>query len=440
MSVDVKQKWTAAEQVLMSGLCTEDVHKTIAAARHAALAEFSRHGLPSRRLENWHYTDLRVLLRNVPIIRNAEPEPGFLPPLVTGSSVLRLSDGQAIAYPPLPFATALAPDLEKGNTKALPQWRVGDIISQINTAHVTDGWKIDVPADYDPGQLIEIQHECHHGGSHVFMPITIADNTDVTLILRETGNDAAALTSALACLQVGAGAQVTFIILCQGGAQTSRLNQFNAQLAQGAKLTLFLVNAGVQLLRQEVNVTLAGKRSDFQLRGINLLDGNTHTDITMDVHHECEATSSTEILRNVVTDKARGVFQGMIRVAQAAQKTDSRMTCNSLILSDRAEFDAKPELEIFADDVACGHGATVVEINREHLFYLMARGIPQPQARAMLIAAFVAELTQDLEHEQLSQAIKETIEQWLENRVAHRIQQGINQALNQDMMQEEAVR
>jgi len=439
MSVAVKQKWTAAEQALMSGLPKEDAYKKIASVRHAAMAEFSRHGLPSRRLENWHYTDLRVLLRDVPVIKTREGQdnspPSLMSPLVIGSSVLGLRDGRAIVKDPLPNARPLHPILASDDITALPVWRVGDVVSQINAAYVTDGWKIDIPADHDPEKIIEIQHESYHGGSHVFMPIEIADKAHVTLILREMGNDRAALTSALASLQVGAGAQVVFIILCQDGTQTSRLNQFSARLAQGAKLTLFLVNAGVRLLRQEVNVTLSGKGSDFQLRGINLLDGNTHTDITMDVRHECEGTSSTEILRNVVTDKARGVFQGMIRVAQAAQKTDARMTCNSLILSDQAEFDAKPELEIFADDVACGHGATVVEINQDHLFYLMARGIPQPQARAMLIAAFVAELTQDLEHEQLAQGIKQTIEQWLEKRVAQRLKQ----EANQEVMEKEKI-
>jgi len=184
-------------------------------------------------------------------------------------------------------------------------------------------------------------------------------------------------------------------------------------LQEGAKLTLFIVNAGVKLLRQEVNVDVAGRGGDFQLRGINLLNGRSHTDITMDVQHVEEASTSTEILRNVVMGRARGVFQGMIRVNQQAQKTDARMSCNSLILSDEAEFDAKPELEIFADDVACGHGATVVDINHEHLFYLMARGIPEPQARGLLIKAFVNELAEEIEDENLQQTIKSVIDTWL---------------------------
>ncbi len=137
------------------------------------------------------------------------------------------------------------------------------------------------------------------------------------------------------------------------------------------------MNAGGSLVRQEVRVATTGEGSDFQLRGINLLSGDTHTDVTMVLDHKVPHTGSRELIRNVVTGKARGVFQGRINVHQIAQKTDAKMACNTLLLSDDGEFSTKPELEIFADDVACGHGATVKEIDHNHLFYLMARGIDE---------------------------------------------------------------
>jgi Fe-S cluster assembly protein SufD len=119
-------------------------------------------------------------------------------------------------------------------------------------------------------------------------------------------------------------------------------------------------------------------------------------------------------VRNVVTDKARGIFQGMIRVAQIAQKTDAKMACNTLLLSDDAEFAAKPELEIFADDVACGHGATVREIEKDHLFYLMARGVPENAARGLLVKAFIAEVIEELENEVLVEKLEDILQAWLE--------------------------
>ena len=127
-----------------------------------------------------------------------------------------------------------------------------------------------------------------------------------------------------------------------------------------------------------------------------------------------ELLSHAEVIRNVVFDRARGVFQGQIRVAPDAQKTDAKMSCNTLLLSDDAEFAAKPELEIFADDVQCGHGATVIDINHTQLFYLMARGIPENKARAMLVNAFVAEIVEELEDEPLVEALEGVIAEWLD--------------------------
>ena len=167
-------------------------------------------------------------------------------------------------------------------------------------------------------------------------------------------------------------------------------------------------------MRQEIHVTVAGEDSDLTLRGINLLGGESHTDVTFTVGHDVPNTTSTEIIRNVLFDRAKGVFQGQIRVAPDAQKTDAKMSCNTLLLSDDADFSAKPELEIFADDVQCGHGATVIDIDHTQLFYLMARGIPENKARAMLVNAFVAEIVEELDDEPLVEALEGVIADWLE--------------------------
>jgi Fe-S cluster assembly protein SufD len=167
-------------------------------------------------------------------------------------------------------------------------------------------------------------------------------------------------------------------------------------------------------VRQDLYIDVDGEHSELTLRGINLLGGDTHTDVTLVLGHNVENTNSTEIMRNVVFDKAKGVFQGQIRVAPGAQKTDAKMSCNTLLLSDEADFSAKPELEIFADDVVCGHGATVADIDATHLFYLESRGIPEKQARALLVQAFVQETVEELEDEVLIDALEAVIQEWLE--------------------------
>ncbi len=192
----------------------------------------------------------------------------------------------------------------------------------------------------------------------------------------------------------------------------THLAQFKAELGKNAKLTLFVMNAGGKLVRQEVIVKAAGEGADFKLRGVNLLAGDSHVDVTMVLDHAVPHTSSTEVVRNVVTGRAKGVFQGRINVHQVAQKTDARMACNTLLLSDDGEFSTKPELEIFADDVACGHGATVTEIDHNHLFYLMARGIDEKSARGLLIRAFLAEVIEELEDESVVDPLEELLSNW----------------------------
>ena len=172
------------------------------------------------------------------------------------------------------------------------------------------------------------------------------------------------------------------------------------------------MNVGGKLVRQEVRVETRGEGGDFQLRGVNLLAGETHCDVTMVLDHSHPHTTSSELIRNVITDKAKGVFQGQIRVSRVAQKTDAKMACNALLLSDDADFSVKPELEIFADDVACGHGATVTEIDSDHLFYLMARGVDEKSARGLLVKAFLAEVVEELEDEALVEALEAKLDDW----------------------------
>ena len=158
------------------------------------------------------------------------------------------------------------------------------------------------------------------------------------------------------------------------------------------------MNSGGKLVRQEVRVTAAGEGGDFQLRGINLLSGETHCDVTMVLDHKAPHTGSREL------DPQRGDRQGAWRLPGPHQRAPRwrkrptpRWPATRCLLSDDGEFSTKPELEIFADDVQCGHGATVTEIDRNHLFYLMARGIDEKTARGLLVKAFLAEVIEELD-------------------------------------------
>ncbi len=376
-----------------------------------------KHGLPTRRVESWHYTDLRRLLTSVPGYDDGA-RVSALAPLVKGSPVLALLNGVA-ARPVKIDGVTTAPVAEKltdgSYAPALATQGDDDAIGALNAALVADGWVLDIADGTKPETPIELQNVQAGGQVHARFAAKIGSGVTATIVERQVGTGEA-LVSCVDNVVVGDDSEVTWLIVQEQPDGVTHLGQFNAWIGKNAKLTLFVMNAGGKLVRQEIKVAAKGEGGEFTLRGVNLLAGDTHTDVTMVLDHEVPHTGSTEIIRNVVTGKARGVFQGRINVRQYAQKTDAKMACNTLLLSDDGEFSTKPELEIFADDVVCGHGATVTEINRNHLFYLMARGIDEKTARGLLVKAFVAEVIEEMEDEQIVEALEQRLVDWF---VAH---------------------
>ncbi len=391
----------------------------VLAARDVLISDFKDAGLPTRRVEAWHYTDLKALLRAVPAFDPAASA-ARLGPLVEGSTVLSVVNGIADARATVAGVTvrAFKDALADGTAAAgLVARDSDDTIGRINGAFVRDGFVLDIPAGAELATPLEIQTVQNAGQAHTRFPVTFGANARATVIERHAASgDTAAFVTTVSDISLAEGADITWVIFQGQGVADTHLGQIRITLGTDAKLRLYVVNAGGKLVRQEIHVVVAGEGSDLILRGINLLGGETHTDVTFTVGHDVPNTTSTEVIRNVIFDRARGVFQGQIRVAPDAQKTDAKMSCNTLLLSDEADFSAKPELEIFADDVQCGHGATVIDIDHVQLFYLMARGIPENKARAMLVNAFVAEIVEELEDEPLVEALEGVIADWLDKR------------------------
>jgi Fe-S cluster assembly protein SufD len=421
MNMQTAITMTAAETALVDAYTAQigelPGEGAVLSARDSLLANLRKQGLPTRRVESWHYTDLRALLRAVPAFDPAAFAQK-VEPLVPGSSVLSVLNGKADTknLPAGINVRSYAESLIDGVAAAdLVERDQDDAIGRINGSFVRDGFEIEVPEGTELEQPLEFQLVQSAGQSHSRFPVTFGANSKATIIERHLSvNDAASLVTVVSDLILDEGAEITWIILQQQGVSDSHLAQVNFDLGTNAKLRLFIINAGGKLVRQEIHGVTTGEGADFKLRGINLLGGDTHTDVTFTLGHDVPNTTSTEILRNVLFDRAKGVFQGQIRVAPDAQKTDAKMACNTLLLSDDADFSAKPELEIFADDVQCGHGATVIDINPTHLYYLRARGIPENKARAMLVNAFVDEIVEELEDEGLIETLETIIAAWLE--------------------------
>jgi Fe-S cluster assembly protein SufD len=419
MNVHTGRQPTAAESALVDSFVDRmgelPGDGEIASARDNAIEALKTLGLPSRHVEAWHYTDLRTLLRNVAAYDETAGT-NALPPVIAGSAVATVSNGVALTAPRVEGVefTKFSEKLSNGSVISQLAIRDGDdAIGQINAAYVTDGWAVTFADGLELEAPLELQNAQVRGQGHVRFPVKFGKGVKATIIERQTGGEGEGFSTSVSNVTIADNAEITWIILREHGVEATQLAQFIATLGANARLTLYVVNAGGKLVRQEVHVLAKGEGSDFQLRGVNLLGGDSHTDVTMTLGHLVENTTSLQIIRNVVTDRARGVFQGQIKVNKIAQKTDARMACNTLLLSDDGEFNAKPELEIFADDVACGHGATVTEIDGNHLFYLRARGIPENEARGLLIKAFVAEIVEELENEPLVEALEAILEKWL---------------------------
>jgi len=186
-----------------------------------------------------------------------------------------------------------------------------------------------------------------------------------------------------------------------------------ATLGADARYDAFQMSTGAALARNQIYVRFDGEGSATDVSGACLMRGRQHNDTTLIVEHRVPRCVSRELFKVVLDDEARGIFQGKIVVSPNAQKTDGKQMAQALLLSETAEFDSKPELEIFADDVVCGHGATSGQIDEDLLFYLESRGLPEAQTRALLIQAFVGATFEQVENETLREAFAAASAAWL---------------------------
>lgn len=403
------EKLTEAEEAILEAserLPAGDV-------KHAAYAVLRERGLPGRRVEAWHYTDLRNAIKHFPALAESasqEVESSHDLAAIVPAARIAFVNGRRHDPATLPAGVSLSEEITRGGYRDN-----ADAIGIINSLVGSHGVALQVGEGAHAG-AVELVHS-------ITAPRTVALRHSVTagkgakavLLERHVGQQGVASHSnTVSALEIADDADVTWVIAQEEGDAAVHMAQLNVSLGANAKLTILVLNAGGLLVRREINILSKGEGSTIAIRGVNLIGGKSHVDVTTALVHEAPGVAAQELFRNVATGEGRGVFQGQIKVAQIAQKTDAKMACNTLLLSDTAEFSAKPELEIFADDVACGHGATVTDILDDHLFYLTSRGIPPRQARAMLVQAFVEEVFDELEDETMREALDARIENWLE--------------------------
>ena len=213
-------------------------------------------------------------------------------------------------------------------------------------------------------------------------------------------------------------AHVDHVKIVSEGKDALHVSTLAVAIGAKARFNAFNFVIGGAVVRNQLFVNFDGENTVANIRGATLIKGRQHADTTLVAQHGAPGCQSREVFKSVLDDEAHGVFQGRIIVRPGAQQTDAKMMTRALLLSENAEADSKPELEIFADDVQCGHGATAGAIDDDLKFYLMARGIPPSEAEALLIQAFFGEAVEGIEHAGLREALMEQVAAWLKARSA----------------------
>src|SRR5690606_27886896 len=242
-------------------------------------------------------------------------------PLLPGSAVLPVLNGVAgepLGIDGVEIDTAADKLAEGSLAPFLGAAGLEDTIGALNTAFASDGFVLDIPAGAGLRTAIELQNVQAGGQVHARFAVRVGAGAKATIVERQTG-EGDALVSSVSHLDVGDGAEVLWFVIQEQPEETMHLGQINLRIGKDADLVLFIMNAGGKLVRQEIRAVAGGEGSRFRLRGVNLLSGETHCDVTMVLDHAAPHTTSTETVRNVVTGKAEGAFQGQIRVARDAQ-------------------------------------------------------------------------------------------------------------------------
>jgi len=395
----------------------------------AARSQIETIGLPGLRDEEWRWTNLRAIQRGrfaAPAGVGADIEPGTRLPLENpvrlrfvdgifqgvpddlpeGVSICALADAdesvREAAFSPRP-----APSVDNPN----------DALVTLNTAMAREGVVVDVAANAIVERPIVIEWldgATESVMSHPRVLVRLSQSATATLLEHiETVGDQPAWRNSVVVSSIAANAALTHIALGLDGESRLTTARTFAELERDARYHSYNIQLGGRMIRREYDIHVGGSGAHTDLVGLmmprskQLLD--THTRIT----HAAADTTSNEHYRTIADDAGRGVFKGRILIEEDAQRIEAYQSSNNLLLSDNAEIDAKPELEIYADDVSCSHGATIGRLDQEALFYLRTRGVPLAEARGLLIAGFAQEVIDELPLPELRD--------WLTEQVEHRL-------------------
>lgn len=409
----------------------------LAARREAALAAFASAGLPHRRLEDWRYTDLRQALTKAafapaPTHRGAVvlPDAAMRPSVAAFDAIERhvmvfvngVFRAEMSRLADLPVSVEIAPlsgaigrewvrEMLDAKDAEAPQ--AAGIVS-LNTALMRDGAAIRVGAGAKLDKPLHLLFIAADGGaSHTRNLVRLEEGAEAAIFEThlDTGGQAS-FADIVTLVSLAPRARLAHVKLQDEAREAVHLSSLSAVIEAEAELSSFTLTLGAGLSRTQNFIRFTGEGGKASVDGATALRGRQHGDQFCVIDHAVPGCRSSTLFKTVLDDEATGVFQGRVIVRPDAQKTDGRQMTNALLLSRRAAMNAKPELEIYADDVQCAHGSTIGELNAEALFYLRARGIDEPTARQLLISAFLDGAFVNMPHEGAREALKALVAEW----------------------------
>lgn len=398
--------------------------------RCAALERFLALGFPTRRDERWKYTDLRRLeSRDFALAEQPAAAQVSVPTLADAGLRVVLVDGHCMpslgshsAQPPGVTAIGLGHWIQTDPAAAarfLEQAGIdGDsAFENLNAAFVEDGVIIDIAANTRWDEPIHVLHAWQTSGrmAHPRIIVRLGAGSRCTLIEQYIGPPGVeSFTNVVVSIDAQPGACLEHYRVQQESSKSVHVSTVRARLGRDAHYHSHGIALGASLGRAQVAVTLEGTGAETRLRGLFTPSGNQHLDNYTLIEHVAPHTRCEQEYRGIADGRGRGVFNGKVKVHPHAQKIDARQLSRNLLLSATAEIDTKPELEIYANEVKCSHGATTGQLDDAALFYLRSRGIDAAQARVMLIRAFAESIVDTIE----PQGLRNALEGWLKERFA----------------------
>ncbi len=405
------------------------------ALRRAGLEAFGALGLPGTKLEEWRYTNLAPLAaldwqlpseRVHPIEREtleALASPVFACGLLVFANGRFVPELSTLRSPEVEV-TSLAAARRSGDARALP--RVGTLVdvklhpfAALAAACLDDGVCIRLPAGAKLEQPLHIVFLSLDEGAPVASHPRVwieAGRGSVAVVVQDhvSLGGGPAFTNAVTELHVGPGAQLTHVLLQRESTASFHVSNTTAQLERDARLATHAISLGGRLVRNDLLLLLAGEGAEAVLNGLFLCTGERLVDNHTFVDHAVPRCTSRQLYKGVLAGRSRGVFRGRVLVRPDAQHSDAKQSNPNLLLGDGAEIDAKPQLEIRADDVKCSHGSAIGRVDENALFYLRARGIDEAAGRALLVRGFAAEVLAALPEPALAEALADTFAELLE--------------------------